>query len=200
MEPGAQTDLRSRAGRHDETTFIAVFHEWLVIATHAPRLASAAEHLLSTVAFTHQPFDDGDQVQTRPLSASHEPWFRQRRKSLQLAFGFDPAKPDAARALDEFWASQLIDAPPENEHQLGTMLTCVAVGFGDLLRGCGFEWCLAKDEYGTSLGMVALPDTASMLVVPDSFVGKRWERKERRFVEDSLVEIAKAVEQVASEF
>jgi hypothetical protein len=199
LAEGAETDLRSRAGREDETTFIAAFHEWLIIATHAPQLASSAEHLLSTVAFTHQPFEGGDEVQTRPLAPSHDAWFRQRRRSLQLAFGFDPSAPHAARALDDFWEAQLIDDPPDDEHQLNTMLICVSVGFGDLLRGVGFEWCLAKDEYGTSLGMMALPDTARMLVVPESFVGKRWERREGRFFEDALAAIAQTVGEVASE-
>ncbi len=75
------------------------------------------------------------------------------------------------------------------------MIACATVGFGDLLAKIGFEWTVLSDEWGVSIGMVALRGTANMAVVPSSFVAKRWERKEERFVVEALSEIGAHVAQ-----
>ena len=59
---------------------------------------------------------------------------------------------------------------------------------------------MVSDACGISLGMVALRGTANVVVVPDSFVGKRWERKEPRFVADGLGSITGHVEKMRLDF
>ena len=80
------------------------------------------------------------------------------------------------------------------------MISCATVGFGDLLATHGFEWMIISDEYGVSIGTVALRGTANIVVVPDSFVGKRWERKEPRFIVAALGSIAGHVEKMRRDF
>lgn len=194
---GTAADFSGQRERRDEKTFTHGFGNHLIIATHPPQLAAATEHVLATAGPSHAPFDPGDELQVRPLGASLEPWLNQRRRSLQLAVGFDPRAPGAPRQLDEFWEG-LFQVEPGD--QLDTMVTCAWVGFGDLLvHRLGFQWCWSRDEYGTDLGCVALPETAKLLIVPSSFVGKRWERDERRFIEHALREIERTLQQVAAE-
>lgn len=188
---GSAADFSGQRERRDEKTFTYGFDDHLIIATHPPRLAAAAEHVLATVGRSHAPFDAGDELQVRPLGASLDPWLKQRRRSLQLAFGFDPRSPAAPRQLDDFWEGLFAHEPGD---QLDTMIACAWVGFGDLLvHRLGFEWCWSRDEYGTDLGCVALPETAKLLIVPGSFVGKRWERQEQRFIEHALPQIERTL-------
>ncbi|MDX2010286.1 MAG: hypothetical protein SFW67_08855 [Myxococcaceae bacterium] len=192
---GSPAEFSRQHERRDEKTCTHGFGDHLSIATHAPRLAAATEHVLATAGWSHAPFDDGDALQIRPLGASLDPWLAQRRRSLHLALGFDPHSPAAPRQLDDFWEG-LFEVEPGD--QLDTMIACAWVGFGDLLvHRLGFQWCWSRDEYGIDLGCVALPETAKLLIVPGSFVGKRWERHESRFIEHALPEIERTLEQVA---
>ena len=89
------------------------------------------------------------------------------------------------------------ELPPSD--QVETMIACAWVGFGDLLvHQLGFQWCMSHDEYGTDLGCVALPETAKLLIVPSSFIAKRWQRQEKRFIEHALPAIAQGVKGAAT--
>lgn len=80
------------------------------------------------------------------------------------------------------------------------MIACATVGFGDLLLPLGFDWCVVCDQWGTGLGLVALRETANVVVVPESFVGKRWERREPRFVEHGLAAIRQNLERFRADW
>ena len=193
---GAPAPTRADVSLHrdDATTTRAGFGNQLIVTTHTPTLGDVVAGILASLGPAHDPFGPGsERVQSSVLRPSHGAWFAQRRESLLGAIGWHAELPDAAARLDAFWAG-LVDAPPSDKHHLETMISCVAVGFGDLLRPFGFEWRIVCDEWGTGLGMVALPGTADVLVVPDSFVGKRWEDRVRTFVEDVLPSLQAHVE------
>lgn len=183
--------------RKDSTTWLAGYGNRLLIATLVRgAIADEVEAILESVGPAHDAFPvPAEAPSFSALRPSHEQWFSQRRKSMHEAIGWSANEARAAERLDEFWTT-LVEEPPEDLDQLNTMISCASVGFGDLLAAHGFEWTMVSDVYGVSIGMVALRGTADMVVVPDSFVAKRWERKELRFVVAGLRSIADHVEQM----
>jgi hypothetical protein len=174
-------------------TWLAGFGPHLIIATlRKPELQPQFAQVLESLAPAHDPFPEGVETATSPLRPSHTRWFEQRRTSLLEAERWSPQSSRAAEKLDDFWASLIADPPAEGD-LLNTMLSGITVGFGELLRAHGFEWCVAKDPWGIAVGMVALKGTANMVVIPDAFVAKRWERQEPRFIADSVRAIAEQV-------
>lgn len=174
-------------------TWFAGFGPHLLVATlKKPELIPEFDAVLASVGPAHDPFPEGKETAFSPLRPSHTRFFEQRRTSLLDAIGWSPQLSNAAARLDAFWEELLAD-PPEDEHLLGTMLSGVAIGFGDLLAPYGFQWRVAKDPWGVSLGVVALEGSSDLLVVPDSFIAKRWERREPPFIADSVKAIAAQV-------
>lgn len=195
QQDGTPADFSGQRERPDATTYKFGYGDRLLIATHSPHLASLTEYVLGTVGPAHDAFDEGDELQVRPLRPSIQPWLAQRRRSLKLAIEFDPKAPDAAQKLDEFWEG-LFTRPPR-EDVFDVMFASAWVAFGDLLGPLGFNWCVSRDEFGTELSCIALPETAKVLIVPASFVSKRWQRRETRFVVEALAAIGDAVREAA---
>lgn len=188
---------------HDEQGRVVVGRPgaWFVgYGTHVLVVtAKKSEHLtdvmavLTSVGPAHDPFPEGQTPAFSDLRPSHVKWFEQRRSSLLDALSYSPESSRPAQTLDGFW-NELLTEPPEEEDLLHTMLSGFTVGFGDLLvKRLGFQWVVARDEWGVSLGVVALRGTANVLIVPDSFVAKRWESRTPPFVESALRDIGEAV-------
>lgn len=181
-------------------TWFAGFGSHLLIATLTKgELIPEFADVLASVDPAHDTFPEGDKTSFSALRPSHTRFFEQRRNALLDAISWSPQLRDAPKRLDDFWES-LVDEPPEEEGLLNTMLSAASIGFGDLLCARGFEWCVSKDAWGLSLGVVALRGTANMLVVPDSFLIKRWETQERRFIESALVSITESVARARAEW
>jgi hypothetical protein len=182
------------AYRKNERTWLAGFSTHLLIATvKKPEAVPEFAQLLASVGPAHDPFPEGQEPAFSDLRPSHVRWFEQKRTALLDAQRWSAESAHAPEKLDAFWAELLADTP-DDEQLLETMLGAVALGFGDLLvKRAGFQWGVAKDASGVSLGVVALRGTANLLVVPDSFVAGRWEAKEPRFVADAVAAITAQV-------
>ena len=178
-------------------TWFAGFGSHLIIATvtNFPEFAQ----VLESVGPAHDPFPADEETAIVDLRPSHTRWFEQRRTSLLDAISWSSERYDAAERLDAFWAD-LVENPPEDEHLLNTMLSGAAVAFGDLLERHGFEWCVAKDPWGVSIAVVALRGTANMVIVPDSFLSKRWQAREPGFVVAALQQISEHVAKMKAEW
>ena len=56
------------------------------------------------------------------------------------------------------------------------VINAIGIAFGQhLVDTLGFQWCAVSDSHGQELAVVALPDTAKVLVFPPNLVAKRWE-------------------------
>lgn len=189
------------AYREGPATWMGGFGSHLLIATLTrPELIPDFVEVLASVSAAHDPFPDGKDTAVVDLRPSHTRWFEQKRTSLLDAESWSPDSGNAPEKLDLFWGSILAE-PPEEEDLLNAMLSGVTVGFGDLLvKRAGFQWCIAKDPWGTSIAVVALRGTANVIVVPESFVAKRWERKEPSFIAAALRDISAHVAKMKAEW
>jgi hypothetical protein len=67
--------------------------------------------------------------------------------------------------------------------QANDVIHAIAFAFGQyLVDRDGFDWTLVTDQFGTDIGMRALPNRGDVLVCPASMVAKRWESKETDFL------------------
>lgn len=180
-------------------TWFAGFGKHLIIATLKGNGFPEFAQVLESVGPAHDPFPADKETAISDLRPSHTRWFEQKRTSLLDAISWSSERHDAAERLDAFWAD-LVENPPDDEHLLNTMLSGAAVAFGDLLKRHGFEWCVAKDPWGVSIAVVALRGTANMLIVPDSFVSKRWQAREPRFVVSAVDQIGAHVKKMKAEW
>jgi Domain of unknown function (DUF3806) len=182
--------------RESANTWMGGFGSHLLVATLTkPELVPEFVEVMTSVGAAHDPFPDTKDVGIVDLRPSHTRWFEQKRTSLLDSESWSPDSTNAPEKLDAFWE------PPEEDDLLSAMLGGVTVGFGDLLvKRAGFQWCVAKDEWGTSLAVVALRGTANVVIVPESFVAKRWERKEPKFIADALADIADHVTKFKAEW
>lgn len=180
-------------------TWFAGFGRHLIIATLTKGEIPEFADVLASVGPAHDPFPPDEETAFSDLRPSHTRWFEQRRTSLLDAISWSSERHDAAERLDDFWA-ELLENPPDDQHLLATMLSGLTLGFGDLLKRHGFAWCVAKDPWGTSIAMVALRGTANMLLVPESFVAKRWESRAPRFIANAVHEIGESVQNAKAEW
>lgn len=156
--------------------------------------------ILTSVGSAHPPFPSDQPISFFPLSASHALWFAQRRSALLEDEGWSSGMPTPASALDDLWDRLLADNPTD-EAEVNSRLSAISVAFGDLLaRALGFQWRVTKDDWGIALGVIGLEGTANLLVTPDSFIAKRWERREPRFLEAALRSIGETVERARAEW
>ncbi|PZR11046.1 MAG: hypothetical protein DI536_18060 [Archangium gephyra] len=179
-------------------TWFAGFEEHMLIATVHRGASNEILPVLESVGAAHDPFPPRDERVTVPLRPSHRAFFTQRRTSMKENFGWSPNQHDAISRLDTVWR-WLIEEPPPDEHVLHTFLSGIAVAFGDLLCQRGFSWGLGNDQHGITVGVVALQGTANVWVVPDEFLGKRWEHREVDFFGYAVEAIASQVEKLRTD-
>lgn len=187
--------------KESPTTWMGGFGSHLLIATLTkPDAIPEFVELMASVGPAHDPFPEGQAVSIVDLRPSHTRWFEQKRTSLLDAESWSPDSGNAPEKLDVFWGS-IVAEPPGEEELLNAMLSGVTVGFGDLLvKRLGFQWCVAKDEWGTSVAVVALRGTGNVTIVPESFVAKRWDRRDPAFVVNALREIGAHVAKLKADW
>ncbi len=186
--------------REDRSYLAGVGNRMLIATLSGPEDAAFAqqvEALVGSAAAAHDPLPrQGDEVARCPLRPSHALWFDQLRAALGAELDVDGLPP--LGRLDALWLD-LVAHPPE-EPLLGRKLAALAVAFGDHLVARGFQWCIAADRWGTGFAVVALPETAQLLLHPESFVGKRWEQQEDRFLEGAVGAVLGMVEKAARDW
>jgi Domain of unknown function (DUF3806) len=187
--------------RIEEDAWRAGVGNRVIVATPTTPAASRAEadaeleQILASAAPAHDEFPAGDEVGFCALRPSHAPWFEQIRAELRGMIGWSHPGLVSLDALDAFW-SAFVDAPPTGADMTTRVLLACAAAFGDHLCEHGFTWCVSSDRWGTALGVVAHPGTSKMLVVPESFVGKRWEARTPRFFAEAVPAIARQASEV----
>lgn len=134
------------------------------------------------------------EVAIADLRPSHAPWLDQRRASLAAATGWDGELPVGAAAVEVVWRRLL--AGEESDEVVPAILEAVSVALGDHLCRCGFAWCFSRDDWGTALSVVADRGRSNVVVVPSSFVGKRYERREDGWFSAAVSQIAAQVAKV----
>jgi hypothetical protein len=112
----------------------------------------------------------------------------------------DAWNPIRLEALDRAWSIWMASDENDNE-QINKHINAFGVAFGHLLVDSGvFCWAIVSDDFGTDLGLRALPNRGDVSVVPANFVAKRWERKEIHFFVDAHSQILAHVESVKAEW
>lgn len=108
----------------------------------------------------------------------------------------DPLDPERMDKLWLVWKS----TQSNDSHAVDSFLNCFGIGFGQILvNRLGFEWTYMEDEYGADIAVRALPGIADVRIAPLHFVLKRWKSNEGVFVEFSLNEINRYVDESARE-
>ena len=172
-------------------TWFAGFEEHMLVATVHRGEPKEFPGVLETVGPAHEPFPPSEERVVVSLQPSH-------RTSMKENFGWSPTQHDAISRLDTVWR-WLIEEPPPDEHVLHTFMSGIAVAFGDLLCQRGFSWAMANDQHGITLGIVALKGTANVWVVPDEFLGKRWENREVDFFGYAIEAIASQIQKMRTD-
>ena len=112
----------------------------------------------------------------------------------------DAWNPLRLETLDRAWDVWL-DSGKSHTDLVNEHLNAFGIAFGHLLVESGiFNWCIVTDEWGTDLGIRALPSRGDVSIVPVDFVAKRWERHERCFMADGYTSIIGHVEQTRREW
>jgi hypothetical protein len=125
--------------------------------------------------------------QFEPLSAREQQWLTEQ---LQLAaiFAGSPDGEDlpSLQSLDKAWADFIATGSAANERANGVVL-CTGVAFGEhVVRKLGFVWCIATDDWGTDIAVLARPGRGDITIFPTDYVSKRWEQKETEFFAASI--------------
>ena len=139
-----------------------------------------------------------------PLRESEYTWIG---KQLQIAIQIvallstdDASYPLRLEALDRAW-DVWIASEETDTNLINGYLNAFGIAFGHLLVESGiFDWCIVTDEWGTDLGVRALPSRGDVSIVPVNFVAKRWEKHERCFMAAGYASIIKHVEKIRREW
>jgi hypothetical protein len=101
-------------------------------------------------------------------------------------------------ALDDVFESFVALGDSANE-TANEVVLALGVAFGEhLVRTLDFQWCIATDDWGTDIAVVARPGRGNITIYPTDYVSKRWERKEQRFLVGSIGPISKTLAESAA--
>jgi Domain of unknown function (DUF3806) len=102
-------------------------------------------------------------------------------------------------ALDRAWSAWL-DSNPGDTANINETINCVGMAFGrSVSEATGLRWVIATDNHGTDLALFGLPGKGDFLIYPANFVAKRWERREKNFLERSQALLKADIERVSSD-
>ncbi|MCH9021835.1 MAG: DUF3806 domain-containing protein [Planctomycetes bacterium] len=77
--------------------------------------------------------------------------------------------------LDKTFKAAFESSLKSDENYANATINAIGIAFGQyLIDTLDFTWCAVSDEYGEDIAIVALPETAKMLVFPTNLVSKRW--------------------------
>lgn len=104
---------------------------------------------------------------------------RNLTRASQSGDAADNMTPECLDRAYKYWLSSGADT----NAQANDVIHAIAFAFGQyLVDHDGFEWSLVTDQFGTDVGVRALPGRGDVLVCPASMVAKRWETKETDFL------------------
>jgi len=138
------------------------------------------------------------------LTDAEEQWKEAQLLAAQEIIGClcpaDAWNPIRLETLDRAWSLWVADNEKDNR-KVNEHINAFGIAFGQLLVDSGvFCWAIVSDDYGTDLGIRALPDKGDVSVVPANVVAKRWERKETDFFAHAYSEILAHVEKLKTEW
>lgn len=94
----------------------------------------------------------------------------------------DVGQPINASVLDRGYAGWLA-SNETNSDRINEVINALGIAFGQLLVDeIGFQWVIVTDQFGTDMGILALPGKGDVLVTPATMVAKRWETRETGFL------------------
>jgi hypothetical protein len=145
-----------------------------------------------------------NQLQFSQLTEAEEQWKEAQllaaREIVSRLCPDDAWNPIRLEALNRAW-SIWIAAGEKHNQKINEHINAFGIAFGQLLVDSGiFCWVIVSDDYGTDLGIRALPKRGDVSVVPADFVAKRWERKEVDFFVDGYSDILAHVEKLKTEW
>ena len=125
-----------------------------------------------------------------PLKQAEWEWVARNLEGAKLlvaTFATEHAdRPITLEALDRTWDAWLATSPSKPD-VIDRVINFIGCQFGQfLVDQAGFEWTIVTDEFGTDLGVRALPNRGDVLVCPISFVAKRWEPRTTSFLATSF--------------
>jgi hypothetical protein len=116
------------------------------------------------------------------------------RKFVDAYSPEDAEEPLTLGALDRAFAAWL-DSDVTDPEQVNSAINVVGAAFGDsLVKGLGLRWVIVTDAGGSELAVHGLPGQGDVLVFPQNFVAKRWEKRETFFLVPSYKQIARHLE------
>jgi len=135
------------------------------------------------------------------LTAKEEAWVQtQLEGAKKLVDAFSPedaAEPLSVGALDRAFAEWL-SAGMTDAAQINAAINAVGVAFGQfLVQGMGLRWVIVSDESGAELAVHGLPGKGDVLIFPQNFVAKRYEKREMHFLVRSYHSISQHIRMIA---
>jgi|SRR5579884_4111304 len=132
-----------------------------------------------------------------PLNEKEKSWVKAQLESASsFVEGFSPnnaGKPLTLAALDRAFAAWITSHSTDID-TINSVINYVSIAFGQaLVDGIGLHWVIAIDEHSSDLAVQGLPEHGDVLVYPANLVAKRWEKRERYFLENAYQQIAKDV-------
>lgn len=115
-----------------------------------------------------------------PLNDAERAWVRDElinaRRLVQLHCAEDYNASLTPDILDRAYSAAYCAAPTADADYANAIINAIGIAFGQyLVDTLGFQWCAVFDSQGQELAIVALPETAKVLVFPPNLVAKRWE-------------------------
>ena len=132
------------------------------------------------------------------LTPAEHQWISEQiataKEFVSQIIGKDQDDLPSAEALDEAFDSWLKSHDPSEANDV---VNCIGVAFGQhLVNTTPLEWVIASDEYGTELAVYAFPGNGDVLVYPQNFVAKRYEKGVGRFIVDGITRTQDQVEKI----
>ena len=111
----------------------------------------------------------------------------------------DAGKPVSLGALDRAFAAY-IDSGVTDFDQVNATINVVGITFGSFFINKGsFQWAVVTDKDGSELAVVAYPESANIIIFPNNFITKRWNKREKFFIENGFNELYAQVKKVESQ-
>ena len=93
-----------------------------------------------------------------------------------------------------------MDSGVTDANQINSTINVIGITFGSFFIQKGpFQWAIVTDDFGTDLAVIAYPEGTKIMVFPANFIAKRWEKKERDFIESGFKAVFAQVHKIEAE-